>query len=351
MQSKNSSATKLPLSLESVGGAVPLDSEFYVTRPSDFVFREAIAGREGMVLVKGARQMGKTSLLARGLQQARSAGAKVILTDVQKLNTTELASMETFLFTLADMVCDQLDLTVLPHDTWAESASANSNFEHYLESEVLCKLDAPLVWGLDEVDRLFAVEYSKDVFSLFRSWHNQRALNPTGPWSRLTLAISYATEASLFIRDLNQSPFNVGTRITLEDFTIQEVAELNRRYSSPLQSDEDLTRFYSLVGGQPFLVRRGLHEMAATNLTLGTLEQQADCEDGIYGDHLRRIPLLLAEDPDFREIVRGVLLGQMCPTLTSFYRLRSAGLMSGTSETDVRPRCRLYAKYLSRHLF
>ena len=350
MQSKNSSATKPPLKLESVGGAVPLDSEFYVVRPTDFTFRDAIAARESIVLVKGARQMGKTSLLARGLQQARVAGAKVILTDVQKLNTTELASAKTFLFTLADLVSDQLDLPVLPHEKWENGASANANFERFVESEVLSKLDAPLVWGLDEVDRLFAVDYSNDIFSLFRSWHNQRALNPQGPWSRLTLAISYATEASLFIRDLNQSPFNVGTRLTLEDFTIQEVAELNRRYSNPLRSDEELTRFFSLVGGQPFLVRRGLHEMVTNHLSLGALERQADSEDGIFGDHLRRIPLLLAEDPDFREIVRGILLGQMCPTLTSFYRLRSAGLMSGTSETDVRPRCRLYATYLARHL-
>ena len=77
------------------------------------------------------------------------------------------------------------------------------------------------------------------MFGLFRSWHNERSLNPDGPWGRLTLAIVYATEAHLFITDLNQSPFNVGTRLTLEDFTFEQVAELNGRLAL---IDEDFRR-------------------------------------------------------------------------------------------------------------
>ena len=72
------------------------------------------------------------------------------------------------------------------------------------------------------------------MFGLFRSWNNERLLDPSGSWSRFTLVIAYATEAHLFITDVNQSPFNVGTRLTLEDFTREQVAELNRRYGSPL---------------------------------------------------------------------------------------------------------------------
>src|SRR5688572_10697247 len=68
-------------SIESIGGAVPLDSAFYIVRPADEEFRAAIARQDSIVLIKGARQMGKTSLLARGLQQERQAGSKVVLTD------------------------------------------------------------------------------------------------------------------------------------------------------------------------------------------------------------------------------------------------------------------------------
>jgi DNA-binding winged helix-turn-helix (wHTH) protein len=60
--------------LEPVGGAVPLGSRFYLERETDREFRAAVARRDSVVLVKGAWQVGKTSLLARSLQQAREAG-------------------------------------------------------------------------------------------------------------------------------------------------------------------------------------------------------------------------------------------------------------------------------------
>src|SRR5438105_3525682 len=124
---------------------------------------------------------------------------------------------------------------------------------------------------------------------MFRSWHNRRALDPGGPWSRLTLAIAYATEAHLFITDLNQSPFNVGTRLALEDFTLQQVDDLNGRHGEPLEGEGELERFYDLVGGQPYLVRRGLYELRARDLDLAALESQACGDEGPFGDHLRRL--------------------------------------------------------------
>jgi predicted AAA+ superfamily ATPase len=56
------------------------------------------------VLVKGARQMGKTSLMARGLQEARKAGCKVVLTDFQKLNAAHLQSVEKCFLALAEAI-------------------------------------------------------------------------------------------------------------------------------------------------------------------------------------------------------------------------------------------------------
>ena len=165
------------------------------------------------------------------------------------------------------------------------------------------------------------------------------------------MAIAYATEAHLFITDLNQSPFNVGTRLLLEDFTFTEVAELNRRFGSPLRGDEEVARYFRLVGGQPYLAHRGLFEMAFHDIDLASLEAQADHDEGLFGDHLQRLLLSLSRDAELCDAVRGLLRGQPCPTLESFYRLRSAGLVSGNSMSDARPRCQLYAAYLERHLF
>jgi hypothetical protein len=274
----------------------------------------------------------------------------VALADFQKLNTSHLASIETFYLTLGEFLADQLDLSVLPEDVWDKRRSPNTNFERFLRREVLGKLTGHLVWGLDEVDRLFTCNFGSEVFGLFRSWHNERALDPEGPWSRLTLAIAYATEAHLFITDVNQSPFNVGTRLTLDDFNLQEVIDLNQRYGSPLRTSSEVDQFFALLGGQPYLVRRGFNELATGNLGFQEFKAAADSNEGIFGDHLRRILLLLTQDQELSETVRGILRGQACPGSAGFYRLRSAGLMRGDSPEEVRPRCQIYASYLRRHL-
>src|SRR5207248_10696810 len=129
------------------------------------------------------------------------------------------------------------------------------------------------------------------------------------PWSRFTMAIAYATEAQLFISDLNQSPFNVGTRVPLRDFTRAEVADLNARYHSPLRDDVEIDRFTALLGGQPYLAHRGIHEMVVSRLTLADLEAAAERENGIFSDHLRRLLVLLAGDADLQESVREVRRG------------------------------------------
>ena len=207
-----------------------------------------------------------------------------------------------------------------------------------------------LIWGLDVVDRLFNYPCGSEAFSLFRSWHNRRALDPAGPWSRLTLVIAYATEAHLFIADQNQSPFNVGVRLTLSDFTREQVAELNRRHGSPLRSDADLNRFYDLVGGHPYLVRCGLAGIAAQHLSIAELEALGLQEQGPFGDHLHRLRITLHQNPELTAMMRKVLRKEPDRAIESFYRLRSAGLITGDIGSEARPRCHLYAAYLSRHL-
>jgi hypothetical protein len=105
-----------------------------------------------------------------------------------------------------------------------------------------------------------------------------------------------------------------------------------------------------LVGGHPYLVRRGFYEMAAHKLDLATLEARADHDEGPFGDHLRHLLVSLNQDATLCEVVRGILQGHPSATTESFYRLRSAGLMIGDSARDVRPRCQLYATYLEKHL-
>jgi hypothetical protein len=338
------------LKLETVGGAVPLDSQFYIVRPTDEELYEAIGRKDSVILIKGARQMGKTSLMARGLQKARKTGARIVLTDFQKLNSSHLESVEKLFLALAGSIADQLDIDTNPADCWNPRRGPSMNFERFLKREVLSTISNSLIWGMDEIDRLFSCSFGSEVFGLFRSWHNERSLDPDGPLKKLTLAIAYATEAHMFIKDMNQSPFNVGTLLVLTDFSRAQLGELNKRYFSPLKDQSELNQFYDLVGGQPYLTRRGLNELASHKLEFPDLASRASGDEGPFGDHLRRLLVSLAEDASLQEAVKGMLAGRNTAAPEIFYRLRSAGVVAGESTRDMRPRCKLYELYLKRHL-
>ncbi len=334
---------------ERAGGAVPLDSEFYVVRDTDEQFREAIERLDGIVLVKGPRQMGKTSLLSRGLQQAREAGARVVTTDFQMLDAADLASLTTLFRTLAEMLAEQLDLDYSREQVWRLDRPAKLSFRGFLKDIVLANMSVPLVWGMDEVDRLFNCEFATEAFGFFRSWFNARALDPQGPWKNLTIVIAHATEPHLFIKNPFESPFNVGTRLELRDFTLEQVAELNRRYDGPLKDADELKRFYQLVGGNPYLVRRGLEELKVKNIGVAELEATADRDDGPFEDHLNRIMVVLAKNTALRETVRQILEGKSGIPLDDFIRLKTAGIMVGDS-SQPRTRCQIYDTFLRRRL-
>jgi DNA-binding SARP family transcriptional activator len=339
-----------PVPLEPVGGVVPIVSAFYIERPADAELEFALLRGDMIVLITGARQMGKTSLLARALHQMRKPDARVVLIDLQMLNEDQFASPDTFLFALATAIALQLDLEPPNVGSWNPEAGANINLDAFLRRKVLAAFPEPFVLALDEVDRLFACPFGSEIFGLFRSWYNRRGLDPEGPWSRLTLVMAYATEARLFITNLNQSPFNVGTRVDLEDFTLEELSELNRRHGAPLREACDLHRFHRLIGGQPYLARRGLEALLRRGIDLANLETHAASDAGPFGDHLRRLLAALSRDHDLTEVVRGMLRGAPCTDADRFYRLRSAGVVTGRAAAEARLRCELYAAYLSEHL-
>ena len=336
------------LALEPPGGAVPISSRFYVVRQTDGDFHAALTRGDSIVLIKGARQVGKTSLLARGLQQAREAGARVVLTDFQKLNADQLDSPDALYQALAAGIGRQLGLSVSPRAVWDADFGPNMNLELFLRLHVLPAVPEPLVWAMDEVDRLFTCPFGGEVFGLFRSWHNERSLDPSSALSRLTLAIAYATEAHLFITDPNQSPFNVGTRLALADFTPDQITDLNRRYGSPW-SEADLVRFRALVGGQPYLVRLGL-DQAAQGVPLERIEAEAGSDDGLFSEHLRRLLGGVSRAPEQEGTLRELLTGRGHPSSEAFYRLRAAGILSGPSSQEARFRCLLYESFFTRRL-
>jgi hypothetical protein len=170
-----------------VGGGP--ESRYYITQPAAAELQAALEKMVGIVLVKGSRQVGKTSLMVRGLLQARKTGKTVVFLDLQKLNNDELKNLTTLYKALGGMVADQLKIDTEIEDTWKERKAPSVNFENYIRREVMDKMEGHLVIGMDEADRLLRHDYASEVFSMFRSWHNAHAFNPDLPWNRITVVL------------------------------------------------------------------------------------------------------------------------------------------------------------------
>jgi serine/threonine protein kinase len=331
--------------IESAGGAVPLKSPFYIERRADRQFLEAAIRSESVILIHGPRQIGKTSLLARGLKCLRHGGHKVVLIDFQAINAEILGSLKTLYLHLGAEIADQLSLADSIEDMWDDRRAANTNFERFLTRHVLVRMEAPLLLAMDEVDRLFSHAYSSELFGMIRSWHNARALNPDGPWGKLSLALAYATEVRLFITDLNQSPFNIGVRVDMEDFSLTDISDLNCRHHRPLKSSAEEQRLYALVGGHPFLIRVSFNQLLKENTGITGLETNAIVENGPFTAHLRHTAGLVTSEVSLLNAVASLLDGKGCPGAESYFQLRSAGLVAGDSPRQARFRCELYARF------
>ncbi|MCW3051066.1 MAG: hypothetical protein JWN14_236 [Chthonomonadales bacterium] len=334
---------------EPVGGAVPPGSPFYIVRPADAQAFDALARRDSFLLVKGARQVGKSSLLACLIHKARESGAQVVRSDWQKLPQATLETERTFLRVLADTFVDHLDLDANPDTHFESGRAGTTSFERFLKRDVLPVASGSLVWVIDEADRLFDRPFRDDVFAMLRSWHGERAVDFTGRWQKLTVILAYATEAYLFISNLDQSPFNVGTHVELDDFTRAQVGDMKRRYGMVLREEREVDRLYALVGGHPYLVRRCLQEMRRHGLkSMADVEASVERGDSFFRDHLGRIRLALLRDPEMEGALRAYLNDGKPPDLDLFVRLRAAGVMRGDSPREMRPRCRLYDLSLRR---
>lgn len=335
---------------ETLEGAMDTQSAFYVVRDADATVTRAVSQKHGAtVTIKGARQMGKSSLLMRGLASALEAGKRVAYLSFQEFDTPTLSNPELFFQRFCLALGDQLELENQLETYWQKPMGPSQRCGQYMSGHLLRRLEAPLVLGLDEVETLFELPFGTDFFGMLRSWHNNRALPTTPVWKKLGIILVTSTEPFLFIKNLTQSPFNVGQTVELGDFAVEQVMELNQRHGSPL-SPPHAQELFSLLGGHPYLVRKALYLVASGSLRVADLFTQAAEDRGPFGDHLRHLLFRLGSQPQLKGGLREVLQRNACPDESVFIRLRSAGLVRQEG-SSVLPRCELYRRYFRERLY
>ena len=344
MQPEEPGASADPDFLQPETGTVSLDSPFYVRRDVDGRIEERLQGRGATVLLRGPRQVGKSSLLVRAAATAESAGRRVSRIDFQLMDNDQRQSLRALLRHLAFSIAADLTIDTDPDLYWDDRRGSKASMTRFVEQAVLKPAASPVVLCLDEVDSAFGTAYCNDFFAMLRVWHNERATSKI--WSRLHLIITHSTDPALWIGDLNQSPFNVGERHSLTDFTRDQVRDLANRYGVKIDTDE----LMQLLGGHPFLIRKALFTMQTTKCRVSDLATDLFSDSSPFRDHLQLLMGSLSANAPLCDAMRQVLRAGRCDSESAFQGLLGAGLVKGISRDGVAPRCELYRAFFGKRL-
>ncbi|MBM0745468.1 AAA-like domain-containing protein [Phormidium sp. CLA17] len=341
-----------PIGPERPVGQVPLESAFYVERPPiEAQCCQEIVHPGALIRIKAPKQMGKTSLTARILEQAREQGCRTTHLSLQSAPSKVLSNIDQLMQWFCRCVSEGLHLPNQLDQHWDDIYDGNYNSTVYFKDYLLAA-SSPLVIGLDEVDRVFEhPEIATDFFALLRAWYEKARYGDrdSDTWKKLRLIVIHSTEVYIPM-NLNQSPFNVGLSIELPEITLEQVQDLTQRYQLDwtLSQIEELMR---LVGGHPYLLRVAMYAVAHQTIAFEQVLEQAATELGVYSDHLRHLLEHLERYPELASAFSDVVMATTPVSLRSTlaFKLNSLGLATIVGN-QVTPRCELYQQYFCERL-
>jgi len=234
-----------------INSSAQVPREMYVERTADVQIKRIISemARPGYVLV--ARQMGKTNLLLHTkelLQDNRNIYVFVDFSimsgysEQECLNTLIDLAIEANFAIFAKAEDEIIELRQKP--TYKAIRMFNR------ELRILLQYVDKIVFILDEIDALTRTEYSDKIFSLIRGHYYANANFPE--LKRATYILSGVIEPKDIIKDPDISPFNIGEKIYMGDFTRVEFQKLinSSDYLNKCSADI-IDRLYYWTKGQP----------------------------------------------------------------------------------------------------
>jgi hypothetical protein len=207
--------------------------------------------------------MGKSSLMVRTAMRLREEQASVAVLDLTAIGLN--VTPEQWYNGLMERLGIQLDREDELEAFWGENLHIGplQRWMRALREVVLPNCAGRLVIFVDEIDAVRSLRFSTDeFFAGIREFYNRRPEDPE--LNRLTFCLLGVATPSDLIRDTRTTPFNIGQRIELTDFTELEAAPLATGLHRDGRVTTDLLkRILHWTGGHPYLTQRLCSEVVA----------------------------------------------------------------------------------------
>lgn len=223
----------------------------YVERSADRQIRHIIEGmgRPGYVLV--ARQMGKTNLLLHTRKKMQNEREVFTFIDFSIIGA--FSETECFNHIIDETINLHPDI-LSEAENEINTLRQKPNYSGYKmftrELRIILKYVEKLVFIFDEIDALARTQYSDRIFSTIRSHYFQR--ENYEELNKLTYILSGVIEPKNIIKDPNISPFNIGEKIYMNDFSVDEFETFIKNTGiETLQNPAIKNRVYYWTKGNP----------------------------------------------------------------------------------------------------
>lgn len=274
-----------PSHFYTVGGTLPPTARSYVTRHADLALLSHLL-RGDFCYVLTSRQMGKSSLMVRTAGALRQNGVSVAILDLTRLgqNLTPEQWYDGLLVRLgAELkLADELD------EYWVQDRVSRlgpmQRFIGALRDVVLPSRKGNFVIFIDEIDSVRSLPFSSDeFFAGIRELYNSRVIDPE--MERISFCLLGVAQPSDLISNVNITPFNIGHRVELTDFTEAEAQPLlqglgGQQDATGKETNDVavLRRVLYWTGGHPYLTQRLCEALAQTGKSVTRADVDSACE-------------------------------------------------------------------------
>ncbi len=237
-----------------VGGTVQAGGGIYIPRQAD----DELLGlcRSGtFAYVLTPRQMGKSSLMVRTAQRLTDEGIRSVIVDLQELGANVTA--EQWYFGFLVKLDDQLmfDTDVVSWWQEREYLGVSQRLTQFFEKILLAEVEGQVVIFVDEIDSTLSLNFTDDFFIAIRYLYVARATN--AEFNRLSFVLMGVATPGDLISDAKRTPFNIGQRVDLTDFTFEEALPLAEGLGLPSdEAKQILHQVLKWTGGHPYLTQR-----------------------------------------------------------------------------------------------
>ena len=239
------------------GGQLDFDAPSYITRPADSELLETLRGGS-YCYVLTTRQIGKSSLKVRAMHLLQEAGEVAIDVDLQGLGGDKNTSAEQWFRSIIQIIYDKTDLEFDLKAWWQTKSDLTlpARFQAFFVEQLLPQTEErPITIFLDEIDSCIPLPFADDLFIVIRALYNARHNTPS--LRRLRFVLLGVASPTDLIKDKRRTPFNIGKRIELEQFSRPEIALFTEGWPDldPSTREQLLDRIYHWTQGHPYLTQ------------------------------------------------------------------------------------------------